>query len=224
MTGATPRHTGVLVDWDDERGYGWVEQPGVARRVFLHVSAYPGGAARPMSGDEITFVVGAGPDGRRQAREVEVVRSERSARLAAEQGERHAARRRGRLSVLPFVLVPLFAVLFLVVVIGWQVPLWGIVLYPAMSVATYFLYLLDKRAALAGTWRVREATLLIAGLLGGWPGGAIAQQVLRHKTRKWDFQAAFWCLAVLNVAIFVLLVWYPDVVAAVLHISVRTGS
>ena len=215
----SPRRSGVLADWDDERGFGWVAETGGARRVFLHVSAYPAGAARPMVGDEITFVLGAGRDGRSQAREVEVLRSERAARLAADEAGRQASRRRGRISILPFVLVPLFAILFLVIVIGWDIPLWGVVLYPAMSVATFFLYLVDKRAALAGTWRVREATLLIAGLLGGWPGGAIAQQMLRHKTRKWEFQAAFWCLAALNVAIFVLLVWYPDLVAGVLHLT-----
>ena len=89
---------------------------------------------------------------------------------------------------------------------------------------TFLLFGFDKWRAGRGGRRVAEASLFWVSALGGWPGGAIAQQVLRHKTRKWDFQAAFWCLAVLNVAIFVLLVWYPDVVAAVLHISVRTGS
>ena len=198
------------------RGFGWIEESDGSRRVFVHVTAYPRDAPRPMVGDELTFVLGTGADGRRQAREVEVVRSERAVQQEAEASESQAARRRGKVSVLPFILVPLFVVLFLLVIARWNVPLWAIVLYPAMSVATFFLYLLDKRAALAGTWRVRETTLLVAGLLGGWPGGAIAQQVLRHKNRKWEFQAFFWCLSVLNVAIFILLVWYRDPISTFL--------
>ena len=42
-----------------------------------------------------------------------------------------------------------------------------------------------------------EATLLVADLVGGWPGGFMAQRTLRHKTRKWRFQLLFWAIVVL---------------------------
>ncbi len=210
------RRSGALIEWDDARGFGWVEEAEGSRRVFLHVTAYPDDAPRPMVGDELTFILGRGEDGRRQAQDVELLHSERATRQALEAAETGSLRRRGRVSLLPLLVVPLFVILFILILARWNVPIWVLVLYPAMSVATFFLYLLDKRAALEGTWRVRETTLLLAGMLGGWPGAVVAQQVLRHKNRKWEFQAAFWCLAVLNIAIFLLLIWYKDPISTFL--------
>lgn len=210
--GNPTRRIGVLIRWDDARGFGFLEESDGGRRVFVHHSAYPTDAPRPSEGDEVEFGVGPGSDGRLQAIDVRVRRSARAVQEAAARTDR-----RGRVAILPLTVVPLFLILFGLVLARWQLPLWGTVIYPAMSVATFLLYLADKRAALDGSWRVRESTLLVAGLLGGWPGGVVAQQVLRHKNRKREFQAAFWCLAVLNVAIFVLAVWYKEQIAQVLQ-------
>ncbi len=210
--GDPTRRTGALIQWNDARGYGFIEDADGGQRVFVHVSAYPAAATRPSEGDVVEFAVGRGADGRRQAVEVSVRRSARESREVSARLDR-----RGRVAILPLVVLPLFLLLVALVIARWEVPLWGIVIYPAMSVATFLLYLADKRAALEGTWRVRETTLLVAGLLGGWPGGVVAQQVLRHKNRKREFQAAFWCLAVLNVAIFVLAVWYRGPIADLLQ-------
>jgi uncharacterized membrane protein YsdA (DUF1294 family) len=76
-----------------------------------------------------------------------------------------------------------------------------------VSVATFAFYARDKRAARAGRRRTPESTLLILGLIGGWPGGLVAQRMLRHKTRKRSFQAQFWLTVVVNVAAIVALVW-----------------
>lgn len=65
-------------------------------------------------------------------------------------------------------------------------------LYIFMSLLTYLLYFLDKSAARNGSWRTRESTLHLMSLLGGWPGALLAQQRLRHKTRKQPFRFIFW--------------------------------
>jgi uncharacterized membrane protein YsdA (DUF1294 family) len=67
-----------------------------------------------------------------------------------------------------------------------------------VSFATFCLYSLDKAAAEAGRWRTSEGTLLLWGLLGGWPGALVAQKVRRHKSRKQPFQFLFWLTVVLN--------------------------
>lgn len=210
--GDPSRRAGALIEWNDARGFGFIEDAEDGRRIFVHLSAYPAAGPRPSEGDAVEFSVGRDRDGRRQAVDIRVLRSMRAATRATS----HPARR-GRVALLPLAVVPLFVLLFGFLVARWEVPLWGIVIYPAMSVATFLLYLADKRAALEGTWRVRELTLLAAGLLGGWPGGVVAQQVLRHKNRKRGFQTAFWCLAILNVAVFVLAVWFKEPIAAVLQ-------
>ncbi|NBW49422.1 MAG: DUF1294 domain-containing protein [Betaproteobacteria bacterium] len=81
--------------------------------------------------------------------------------------------------------------------LGWgnfqhRLPILVMGLGVALNAATFVAYWLDKRAARANRWRVKENTLHLLGLAGGWPAARLAQQVLRHKTVKPGFQAMFW--------------------------------
>ena len=67
------------------------------------------------------------------------------------------------------------------------------------SVVTAMLYAWDKRAAIKGNFRVAENTLLACSLLGGWPGGMIASQLVRHKTQKVAYRLKFALCVILNV-------------------------
>ncbi len=77
--------------------------------------------------------------------------------------------------------------------------------YLTMSLLCFLAYARDKSAARSGGWRTRESTLLLLGLLCGWPGAVLAQHLLRHKTAKASFQIAFWATVVLNIASFLVL-------------------
>ena len=74
-------------------------------------------------------------------------------------------------------------------------------LYGCTSIISYVLYALDKSAAIGQRRRIAERTLLLWGLCGGWPGAWLAQQTLRHKTRKLPFVLLFWLSVILNLAI-----------------------
>ncbi|MGE0481029.1 MAG: DUF1294 domain-containing protein [Phycisphaerae bacterium] len=77
-------------------------------------------------------------------------------------------------------------------------PAWA--LLAALNVATFALYAYDKAAAAAaGRGRVPEFVLHVAALAGGSPGAFAAQRVLRHKTVKRSFQAAFWTIVAVQV-------------------------
>jgi uncharacterized membrane protein YsdA (DUF1294 family) len=101
--------------------------------------------------------------------------------------------------------LPTFALLYLAAALFWQVPQHAALVYLGMSLLCFLAYALDKSAARAGRWRTRESTLLLLGLLCGWPGAVLAQQLLRHKSSKTAFQLAFWASVLLNVAGFVAL-------------------
>lgn len=73
--------------------------------------------------------------------------------------------------------------------------------YAVLCGLSFWLYCADKRAAQRGRRRTAERTLLMIDMLGGWPGGLLAQRILRHKTRSPRFQIRFWCSAVLNLAL-----------------------
>lgn len=77
--------------------------------------------------------------------------------------------------------------------------------YLAASGVSFLFYLVDKAAARNGRQRIPERLLHLCGVAGGWPGGLLAQQLLRHKTRKTSFQLLFWGSVLLNCGILILL-------------------
>jgi uncharacterized membrane protein YsdA (DUF1294 family) len=105
----------------------------------------------------------------------------------------------------PLLTIPVFVCIYLVAALVWPVPHSVAAGYSVMSLLCFAVYALDKSAARAGRWRTKESTLLLLGLLCGWPGAVLAQQLLRHKSAKTSFRRVFWATVVLNTTGF--LVW-----------------
>lgn len=78
-----------------------------------------------------------------------------------------------------------------------------------INMLTLVMYGADKMAARKGMRRVPEATLLVFGVTGGWPGAIVGQQLFRHKTQKQPFKTYFFLSIVVSIA----------VMAAVYHFS-----
>ncbi|WP_145521653.1 DUF1294 domain-containing protein [Yersinia aldovae] len=78
-------------------------------------------------------------------------------------------------------------------------PAWMGLLF--LNLLTLLVYCADKQAACKGWQRVPETTLLVFGLMGGWIGGFIGQQLFRHKTQKQPFRTWFILSVVLNMAV-----------------------
>lgn len=98
-----------------------------------------------------------------------------------------------------------FALLYAALAWGWQLP-WPVGAgYLALSAWTFAVYAADKSAARAQGRRVRERTLHLLALAGGWPGALCAQRWLRHKSAKAPFRAVFRLTVLGNVALLVLL-------------------
>ena len=76
-----------------------------------------------------------------------------------------------------------------------------LIFYLAANLVTFLVYAVDKSAAVNGSRRIREHTLHLLALIGGWPGALIAQKLLRHKSNKRSFQLIFWITVVLHCAI-----------------------
>ncbi|WP_091705850.1 DUF1294 domain-containing protein [Microbacterium sp. cf046] len=109
-------------------------------------------------------------------------------------------------AALSWTVLLAFAVAFAVAVVVLGIPLWLPAVYAVASVITFAAYGADKSAARRGAHRVSEQTLLTLGVLGGWPGALVAQQVFRHKTRKRSFRRAFWTSVVANVVVLIALI------------------
>jgi uncharacterized membrane protein YsdA (DUF1294 family) len=71
------------------------------------------------------------------------------------------------------------------------------------------MYRFDKQAAEFNDWRIREDSLHLLSLFGGWPGALVAQRVFHHKTKKTSFQILFWTTVLLNIG-FLFLFFSPS--------------
>jgi uncharacterized membrane protein YsdA (DUF1294 family)/cold shock CspA family protein len=183
------RIEGTLRSWDDDRGFGFLASPQAAD-TFAHISAFDG---RPREGERFSYVIGLAADGRAQAQKVRAVRKPAVV-------PRPKAARESSVGVL---VIPAFALLFVVLMLRWQLPAAIALIYAAASALTFVVYAVDKLAARAGRQRVSEGSLITLGFVGGWPGGLLAQQLLRHKTAKESFQRQFWQSVMLNVLVVV---------------------
>lgn len=102
-----------------------------------------------------------------------------------------------------YASILLFAVLYAFALTTWGLPDFVGAAYFLASAACFGVYAMDKAAARAGRWRTSENTLLLMGLACGWPGAALAQQWMRHKSSKPSFSARFWATVLLNIGAFV---------------------
>ncbi len=186
------RLQGKLSEWDDARGFGFVQPNGGGERCFVHIRAFAARDRRPALGDVITYEVQRDAQGRRNATQV---------RFALQRGGTRgtpAAERKGR-DIFPRKTV---ALLFLAGVAGLSAwmhwPMWLPATYMGVSGVTYLFYWHDKSAARNDRQRTPEKTLQLLALFGGWPGALFAQSVLRHKNRKTSFQGVFWVAVAIN--------------------------
>jgi len=189
MASTGAREVGSLARWSDDRGFGFIASPGKPD-VFVHITAFPVGGLRPRIGDRLEFSRESTPEGKERAVSV----------LA----ERPATSKRSKRSLRVFAYIVIAAWVLFCIFIGtmWALPLWVPLLYVGASVVTFAAYAIDKSAAATGAWRIAEPSLLALGLIGGWPGGLMAQELLRHKTRKMSFRAVFWVTVVANIIVF----------------------
>jgi uncharacterized membrane protein YsdA (DUF1294 family)/cold shock CspA family protein len=188
------RLAGRISDWNDEKGFGFVEPNGGGARAFVHIKAFHRGARRPVAGDLIFYLPMADARGRLQALEVRHA------------GERVQPPRQP--SKLPRTELGLVALGMIAAATAFGVlPVVLAASYAGMSALSFFVYWMDKSAAGEGARRIPENTLHLFDLLGGWPGALIAQQSFRHKTAKRSFQIVFWASVVANVGALAWLVY-----------------
>jgi len=188
---------GRLKNWIDDKGFGFIAGENGEPDLFIHISAFSQQGFRPQINQQLLFTASKDKHGRSRAIDAYLVGSRVKARPKV------TSRRFWQILLIAFSIT--FFILVAVLIFIGKIP--GIILYwyVMLSFLLFALYKTDKQAAKLKHWRTKENTLHILSLLGGWSGALIAQQTLRHKSKKTSFKVVYFLTLVVNLTLFGLL-------------------
>jgi uncharacterized membrane protein YsdA (DUF1294 family)/cold shock CspA family protein len=185
------RTKGKITTWNDAKGFGFITPGAGGKQVFVHIKAFGNRNRRPEVNQVVTYALSSDKKGRLCAIK---------ATLA---GDRLPERVKYSNDSQLVIVAAFFLVIVGVSVLTAKIPPLVLVLYMVASLLTFIMYAVDKSAARKGAWRTQESTLHLLSLAGGWPGALVAQQKLRHKSKKQSFRSVFWLTVLLNCGVFV---------------------
>lgn len=217
------REKGILEDWHDARGFGFIRRPD-GSKLYIHMKSIGKSIDRPKPGDALTYEIGEGAGGRPAAVKARIIEqpapvAPAPAATAAQARPTPAAPPQAQEPQRGFrqISVRTAAAATLIVLLGNDImlerfPAWVGLLYIIGGIASWLFYQADKRAAEKRAWRAPERSLHLADLAFGIIGGLLAQHVLRHKTYKPGFvmvTALITALHVLTLGLIMLGVYAP---------------
>ncbi len=176
---------GILVKWNDARGFGFLTPDEGGDDIFIHASSFASGERRPRQGDRIIYTLDENSERRR-------AKTSRYPGLSARQ-----------LRYLGFILAGIGSGLVISQAAGLIRLGFVTNAYLIVSLITFAAYWADKKRAEEDMWRIAETSLHVMAILGGWPGALLAQRALGHKTRKRGFQVFLWTIVSVHVAAWI---------------------
>tara|TARA_R100001369_G_scaffold4318_7_gene12667 strand:+ start:241 stop:873 length:633 start_codon:yes stop_codon:yes gene_type:complete len=180
---------GKISNWNDDRGFGFVEPNGGGERAFVHIKAFNPPSRRPANGEVIIYEIARDNNNRYKAENIQFARD-----ISKPKKRDKVKSQRGFGGIFTIV----FFIGLLVSVFSGKLPLVIVGVYLIMSLIAFIAYAIDKSAAQNGRWRTQESTLHLLSLIGGWPGAYIAQKKIRHKSSKKAFINVYWVTVLLN--------------------------
>ena len=180
------RKRGTITSWKKDKGFGFISPASGEKQIFVHIKDFNNRYRQPEIGQKVNYSESSDKQGRPCA--INATRAE----------DKPVKHKNKSTAKFPIVIAILFLGVVAATVLSGKFPIHILIVYASLSIITYATYALDKSAAQKGNWRTQESTLHLFSIAGGWPGALVAQQVLRHKTKKESFRAVFWVTVVLN--------------------------
>lgn len=180
------RYQGKITSWKDEQGFGFITPNAGGKPVFVHIKSFSNLRRRPEPGELVSYALSTDAKGRLSAANAKFI-DQRTVSAAPTWSDN-----------LQLIVAVFFLMILFLAVLFRLLPSFVFGLSIVLSIITFAIYAMDKLAARKGMWRIKEDTLHLFALFGGWPGALIAQKLLRHKSKKLAFQLIFWMTVVLN--------------------------
>ena len=161
--------------------------------IFFHINDYSRRHYRPILG--LTVKYRSDQDAQGRLRAVEVIPFKDHKDVSKENKQQ----------LFSYLLCIVFFVLLFFLEFKGTISFPASVIYFFVSVLTFYMYYREKAAAQRGEWRIPESTLHFLSFIGGWPGAALAQSCLRHKSQKTSFRFTYWVTVVLNIVLLIIM-------------------
>lgn len=185
------RAKGKITSWNHDKGFGFITPNESGKRVFVHITALRNRQNKPQINQPVSYNLSQDKQGRPCAANV------------SRAGDAPAQRKNVNKGSNANIAAALFLTIVCISTLMAKIPFLVLPLYLLASMLTFVVYAKDKSAAKRGKWRTSESTLHFLALACGWPGALIAQEQLRHKSKKQEFRLVFWLTVLVNISIFI---------------------
>jgi len=192
------RAKGKLVSWNEEKAFGFISPLAGGTDIFIHISAFANRKVSPSLNEIVTYTPSKGKDGKPCAKNA--IFPSHKVNL----NQTHNSVKNKFSIYLACIFLAIITLACLLKGFSREI----VITYWILSIVTFTFYAIDKNKAKKGKWRTQESTLHMLSIVGGWPGAALAQQFLRHKSQKTSFRFSFWCTVIANLT--VLSYWFND--------------
>ena len=198
------RDQGRLVEWFDDKGYGFIQPEDSSKaRVFLHIKDFARQGPRPIVGCALDYQIILDEKGRYRAQQVVYLKASQTKKRKVQPIKNNKAKK----PLKPMQILCVAYIIFLaILVLLSKLDSLYVLFISLMNIATYWFYSQDKEAAQLNNRRVPENTLHLLSFLGGWPAAYLAQERLRHKTQKQPFRSIYFCTIAFNILLIIWLI------------------
>jgi len=182
---------GKITSWNEGKGFGFITPNDGGKRIFVHITAFSSRQNKPQINQPVSYNTSTDKQGRPCA--IKVSRA----------GEKSAERKQTKKGSKATFGAASFLIIVCISTLMGKISFLVLPLYLLASMLTFVVYAQDKSAAKKGAWRTPESTLHLLALACGWPGALIAQEKLRHKSKKQPFRLVFWLTVIINIGLFI---------------------
>jgi len=171
---------GIVVKFDDKRGFGFIRTKELPKDVFVHIQEVHEQQNLSRGIQEVHEQQNLSRGQKVQFDTKQTTKGLSAVNVIP-----------GAKQTSPFFLYGMTAVIIAYIV--------------SVNLTTFLFYGYDKMIAGGSFLRVPELVLQGLSLSGGSPAGLIAQKFFRHKTVKGSFQLVYWAIVVVQV---IVLAWF----------------